>query len=165
MTGRLHLGLLILLALAGVARADGGAVVGQATSDSLSLTVFAAPVPLRAGLVDVSVLLQSIDDDRAILDAVVNVRLHAGARVLETARATHAGATNKILYAAQVEIPAPGAWELEIRAEHDGRTIETRALLEAAPGLAPASRFWVWLVLPVVVVAVFLLHQWLGERA
>lgn len=129
------------------------------------MTIFAAPVPLRAGLVDVSVLLQSIDDDRAILDAAVEVTLRAGERVLERVQGSHAAATNKILYAAQVEIPAPGVWALEVRADSGGQPIEARVLLEAAPGLAPASRFWVWLVLPAVAVTVFLLHQWLGERA
>lgn len=153
-----------MLAAVGIAAADGGAIVGHEETAELAVTVFAAPVPLRAGLVDISVLVQSARDEVAVLDADVEVTLSSGGGVVDRARADHGGATNRLFYAAQIEIPAPGAWRLDVAVEHETAEASLQAVLEAAPGLATASRFWPWLVLPLVVVGVFLLHQWLNER-
>lgn len=144
--------------------ADGGAVVGQAASDALAITVFAAPAPLRVGGADVSVLVQSADAETPILDAVVSVKLSSDGEIVDRMRADHATATNKLLYAARLEIPAPGAWQLEVDVEHEGRRASLDAVLAVAPGPAPATRFWGWFLFPIVVVGVFLLHQWLNER-
>lgn len=151
------------LAFVGNAAADGGAIVAHEETGDLVVTVFAAPVPLRAGLVDISVLVQSARDESAVLDAEVAVALSSGGGVVDRARADHAGATNQLFYAAQLEIPAPGAWRLDVAVEHEGAEVLLETILEAAPGLAPASRFWPWLALPLLVVGVFLLHQWLSE--
>ena len=73
------------------------------------------------------------------------------------------GATNQLLYAAKMDVPAPGAWKLDVAVGNGGEELVVAAVLEAAPALAPASRFWAWIGLPLLVVAIFLLHQWLAE--
>ena len=45
--------------------ADGGAILARQTINGLGLTVFASPAPLRAGPVDVSVLVQEGEKTRA----------------------------------------------------------------------------------------------------
>lgn len=151
----------LLVLCAPRAEADGGAVVAQETVEGLTVTTFVAPVPLRAGPVDVSVLLQRAGEP--VLDADVVLELSSGSRVVSRARAVHAEATNQLLYAARMDVPAPGAWRLAVVVDGDGGRFAVEALLEAAPALAPASRFWAWLALPLLAVAAFLLHQSLAE--
>ena len=151
--------LLVLVAVR--ADADGGAVVAQETVKDLTVTVFVAPVPLRAGPIDVSVLLQRAGEP--VLDADVALELSGGSRVVSRAPANHAEATNRLLYAAQLDVPAPGAWRLDVAVDAEGERLAIEALLEAAPALAPVSRFWAWLALPLLAVAAFLLHQRLAE--
>lgn len=155
--------LLVALLVFGAARAeaDGGAVVAQETVDGVTVTTFVAPVPLRAGAIDVSVLLQRADDP--VLDADVALELSGGSRVVSRARADHEHATNQLLYAARMDVPAPGAWRLSVVVDVDGERLAVEALLEAAPALAPVSRFWAWLALPLLAIAAFLLHQRLAE--
>jgi len=159
--------LALLLVLAAVlarapARADGGAVVARAHEAGLLVTVFAAPVPLRAGPADVSVLVQDARDRSAVLDAEVFFELAGTGRW----RADHAQATNRLLYAARLPIPSAGAWPLGVEVRADaGRAVSLTAELRAAEALPDVLRFWRWLLLPVLVVAVFLLHQRLREGA
>ncbi len=152
-----------LLAVATTAGADGGAVVAQAESDALVVTVFVAPVPLRAGPADVSVLVQSAGDGNSILDAEVSVLLSREGGVVARAYADHAQATNQLLYAARVEVPAPGAWRLDVAVERGEERVTVGAALKAAPGLAAPVRFWPWVLLPIVVAGSFLVHQWLSD--
>ncbi len=162
-------GLLALFVLAAtLARGDGGAVVVQERRGDLVVSVFAAPVPLRAGPADVSVLLQRADDDSAVLEAEVAVRLvreagraRAGG---DWVRADHAQATNRILYAARLETSGPGRWILQARIGLPPIRVEVEAPVEVQPPLPPAARFWVWIVLAPLVVVLFLLHQWLRDR-
>ena len=51
--------------------ADGGGVIARQTVNGLRVTVLASPMPLRAGPVDVSVLVQ--DGEKTVLDAAVEV--------------------------------------------------------------------------------------------
>ena len=59
----------LLTAMSG--HADGGAILARRAINGLEVTIFASPVPPRAGPVDVSVLVQR--DESAILDAEVKV--------------------------------------------------------------------------------------------
>src|SRR5262245_4227648 len=60
------------------ARADGGAVRLRERVGAYQLTVFTSPTPLRAGPVDVSVLVQDAATEEYVPDARVIVRLTAG---------------------------------------------------------------------------------------
>ncbi|MDG2308421.1 MAG: hypothetical protein P8R42_27905 [Candidatus Binatia bacterium] len=146
------------------AHADGGAVVARGEQGGLLVTVFASPVPLRAGPVDVSVLVQEPDEESAVLDADVVISLYGGGKAISEATADHTLATNQLLYAARIEVPAPGPWGLRVVVERGEDRSAVDATLSAAPALAPAARFWPWLLMPILVVGVFLLQQWLRER-
>jgi len=152
---------LVLLVAVGVAYADGGAVVARKSAGSVDVTVFVSPVPLRAGPADVSVLVQETGEERPVLDAQVSLRFSRSGDPGFGARADHDQATNRLLYAAQIEIPAPGTWRLGVDVERGAERVGFEVPLAAAPARTPARRFWPWLVMPVLVVAVFLLHQWL----
>ena len=64
--------LLLLLLVPHLAFADGGAILTRQTINDLDVTVFAAPLPLRAGPVDVSVLVQDAKTTKPLLDAQVD---------------------------------------------------------------------------------------------
>src|SRR5882757_1853251 len=58
-----------------VALADGGRVVLIERQGSYRISVFTSPDPLRAGPIDISVLLQDAETGNAITNAQVNVSL------------------------------------------------------------------------------------------
>ena len=60
-------------------QADGGVIVLKQEQGAYVVTVFAEPVPLRAGPVDLSVLVQDKETLAPVLDADVSVKLlHVG---------------------------------------------------------------------------------------
>lgn len=149
----------VLLAAA-TARGDGGRVQLSETAGPFAVTVFTAPTPLRVGPVDVSVLVQGADGGAPVLDAAVQVALAApsGERA---AAATHAAATNQLLYAAVLDVPAPGRWTLAVHVAGRAGDAAVSCEVDVAPPLPPALAFWPYLALPGVAIALFALHQWL----
>lgn len=70
----------LLFALGASVRADGGVIILDREASPFLITVFAAPAPLRAGPVDMSVLVRDAFSGQPILDAEVRLtlRLDAG---------------------------------------------------------------------------------------
>ena len=154
---------LTLLLAVGVARGDGGLMRLSQTAGPFEITLFTAPTPLRVGSVDVSVLVLTAADHSPVLDAEVELTLRAvdttGSE--RTALATHAAATNKLLYAAPLGVPAAGRWTLTARVNANSRAAAVECEVDVQPPQAPVVTFWPFLVLPGAVVALFALHQWL----
>src|SRR5947209_860762 len=100
------------------ARADGGAVRLCERASGYQIAVFTSPTPLRAGPVDVSVLVQDAATGECVPDARVTVRLTApeGGRALEFPATTEA-ATNKLFRAAEFQLPEPGWWDVTVAVE------------------------------------------------
>lgn len=153
--------LLALVAFVVVAHADGGAVVARDRVGAMLVTVFVAPVPLRVGRADVSVLVQHEEDGSPVLDADVRIRLRDGPSV----QADHEQATNRLLYAAALPLPGAGPRELLVEVRRGTQQGWVGATLLVSEGLPPVARFWPWFLLPIGVVGVFLLHQWLRDRS
>src|SRR5262249_58128830 len=110
---RLILTLLLLSSLiphpSSLARADGGAVRLCERAAGYQITVFTSPTPLRAGPVDVSVLVQDAATGECMPEARVTVcwKVPGAGRMLEY-QATTEAATNKLLRAAEFQLPGPG---------------------------------------------------------
>ena len=151
-----------MLLTAPAARGDGGLVRLSQTAGPFEITLFTAPTPLRAGPVDVSVLVQA--DHAPVLDAEVQVTLRAPG-VERTAIATRAAATNKLLYAALLDVPEAGRWTLEAQVRVSERAATVSCEVDVAPPLPPVLVFWPYFALPAVVIALFALHQWLTRQA
>ncbi len=98
----------------GIAFADGGKLRVMQHHGDQQVTVFTSPNPLRAGPIDVSVLVQDAKTGQAVTDAAVIVELARPDDSIPPIRtaATTATATNKLLYAAQLELPSPGFWDV-----------------------------------------------------
>lgn len=174
-----------------LAFADAGAVCLRETSGPFIVTVFAEPTPLRAGPLDVRVLLQRSDSGRVVLDASVDLflapplsaslsprELFCGpdgaplrlAGALGSTRsvsfpATRALSGNRLLYSAHLQLPAPGTWHLRLRIR-DGASeanLETQLSVNATRG--EFSTAWPHLVLPLCAAGLFALHQKLSQLA
>ena len=154
--------LLLVLAVAAPALADGGLVRISQPAGPWMVTVFSSPTPLRAGPLDLSVLVRDPVADRSVLDAEVHVSLYEveGSRAVH-ASATHAEATNKLLYAALLDLPAPGHWEARLLIRRGEQTAELSFPFEAAPPLPPWRAYWFYFALPAVGIGLYALHQWL----
>ena len=148
------------------ASADGGRLVLAERRDNYTISVFTSPEPLRAGSADISVLLQRAGAGQPIDDAQVFVKLtpQAGVGPAILATATKNAATNKLLYAALVDIPEPGWWDVEISGMANKQPIQATLALEAGERLPPWLTVWPWFCWPIGVVLLFGVHRLLVAR-
>lgn len=157
--------LFIATLLAGEAAADGGQVIAQQTSGPYLVTVFAAPVPPRAGVLDVTVLIQLIESGEPVLDAKVGIALsQAGAEPVR-GEAIRGRGQNQLLYGALLLVPRAGEWSLAVEIEHDqAGSAKLESTLPVAPARPWILAYWRSFLLPPLAVALFLLNQYLKRR-
>lgn len=136
----------------------------QQKTNSLLITVFAAPAPLRAGPVDVSVLIQNIENDQPVLDAQVQIILRSESGVTVRAIATRAEAKNKLLYATLVNLAESGRWLIDVEVKQGTGDSKVAGSLVVAQALPFLLGYWRWLALPPIAIAVFVLNQRLKSR-
>ena len=131
---------------------------------SFLITVFTAPAPFRAGPVDISVLVQDALTGEPVPQTRVTVRLTKPGQLALEYPATREAATNKLLHAAQFEVPEPGPWHLEVRVEGmDGLAVIGNELNAASP-LPRWRELWPWIGWPALVIVLFGIHQTLARR-
>jgi hypothetical protein len=139
---------------------DGGTLRASQRRGGYVVTVFTAPTPPRAGIVDVSVLVQDGATRQPRPDVPVVVRwYHAGADVPTlTAEATTEAATNKLLRAAPFDVPRAGMWRLEVTvAGHDAEPVICDVDVDEPPPAWLDLAWWVgW---PVLAVGLFVIHR------
>ena len=160
---RFRLLLLSLLLHCSPAMGDGGIVRVSENAGPWRITLFSSPTPLRAGPIDLSILVQEPETDASVLDARVNLMLQPldGQADSILVEATRADATNKLLYAALLDLPAPGRWQVDVAVQlgDDGARITTT--LVASDAIPPLLSLWTWLAIPAIVIVLFLCNQWL----
>lgn len=167
-----------LLPVVPSALADGGAVLSQQISGPYRVTLFGSPAPLRAGPADLSVLLQDAKTGAPVLDQTVALELQAAADPRSeawvppccsmklrpaTVPATHANAQNKLLYAANLLLPASGPHQILIRIGEE-KNQPALARVDVRPPAAPLSSYWSYLAMPPLLVGLFALNQRLRRR-
>jgi hypothetical protein len=130
------------------------------------ISVFTSPDPLRAGPIDISVLLQDAETGNAIPNAQINVSLipSSGRGVTTYAVATSDAATNKLLNAALVELPEAGLWDVEVACLTEHGPARVQFKIDAAPRSAGRLKVWPWFSWPVAVVMLFGVHRCLVLR-
>lgn len=147
------------------AHADGGAVQFEKTAGPFVITVFTTPSPLRAGPVDLSLMVQSRENQQPVLDCQALVQLHKEGAMSIRYEATHEAAQNKLLYAAPVDVPEPGLWELEVAIEHGDDSINVAGEITVAPANPVLLVYWRSLALPPLFISLFAVNQWLKRRS
>ncbi len=143
--------------------ADGGAVLSRQESGPFMITVFAAPVPLRAGPLDLTVLVQTRDALEPVLDANVSIRLDSDSQIV--AAATRSQAQNKLLYATTLNLPQPGTWKYTVSVRSASGQAAISGGFQAGPPAPPLKSYWFYVAIPMVLIAIFVLHQWLSRRS
>lgn len=156
---RLSAVLLVFCAAAGVAWSDGGALILHQRVGPLSVSVFASPAPLRAGLADLTVLLQDAETDNVLLDGTIQLELNKAGEPAITAAATNGQASNKLLYAASVQVPRPGSWNLTVRCREHAQQVVVRGPLTVLSAEAPVLSYWPYFALVPVAIGLFALNQ------
>jgi hypothetical protein len=150
------------------AQADGGLVQLRQTAGPFVVTVFAAPNPPRAGLVDVSVLAQNSPDGQAALDVEVFVRLQSAAGTVVAGRATREESRDNLLYSVSMNLPEAGRWELEVTIKQGKQGKSTASVFGQMSVAAPRPfllSYWRSLSLPWVVITLFAMKEWVKRRA
>ncbi|MFN4260350.1 MAG: hypothetical protein ACK4RK_13720 [Gemmataceae bacterium] len=160
------LGILLVLTLPVPLRADGGEVRFSQRLGDYQVTVFTAPVPLRAGPVDVSVFVQDAADNIPLLDTTVLVGMTPAGSTSGGIhqRASQEAATNKLYQSAKFELPHAGRWSVQIEIDGPHGPVHTQFDVEAAE---PLPRWWdmvFWIALPVVPIVLFSVQQILTRR-
>ena len=149
-----------------LAVADGGALRLSEQKGNYQIAVFTAPTPLRAGPVDVSVLVQNAATREPLSDVRVLVKAASRERpdIVIRRTATNEAATNKLFQAALFDLNEPGWWQVEVSLDGPlGKTM-VNVEIEAAKPLPKALDMWPWLTWPVLPILLFGAHQILVRR-
>jgi hypothetical protein len=145
--------------------ADGGAVRLRQRAGGYQVTVFTSPTPVRAGPVDVSVLVQDAATGECLPEARVAVRLTAPqvGHVLEYP-ATAEAATNKLFRAAEFRLPEPGRWDVAVAVEGPHGPALVRFGMQADEPLPRWQQLWPWFSWPALAIGLFGMHRALVRR-
>jgi hypothetical protein len=129
------------------------------------ITVFTSPTPIRAGPVDVSVLVQDAETAEYVPEARVTLCMKApgAGQVLEYPATTEA-ATNKLFRAAGLRLPEPGWWDVAVAVEGPRGPALVRFGVQADDPLPRWLDLWPWFGWPALVVALFGIHRALVRR-
>jgi hypothetical protein len=147
------------------ARADGGAVRLRERAGGYQITVFTSPTPLRAGLVDVSVLVQDAATNECVPEARVIVRLEApGTGRVREYPASAEAATNQLFRAAEFRLPEPGWWDVAVAVEGPHGPALVRFGVQADEPLPRWLDLWPWFGWPALAVAFFAVYRVLVRR-
>lgn len=153
--------LMLATATPQVALADGGTLRLSQRSGDLQISVFTSPATLRVGPVDISVLVQDARTGSVRSDLPVNVQLqNADEReLILRQQATTASATNKLLQAAQLEVPRAGQWRGQVAADDAPHAEPLQFELTISPPIPAWLELAPWVVWPLGVVLLFGAHQ------
>ena len=156
----------IALAIAPAAiKADGGTVRCSERRGDRLVTVFTSPTPLIAGLVDVSVLLLDANTGTPLTGVPVTVDVASGdsPRRRITREATNETATNKMMRAAEFELPS-GKWRLEVFVDDSAKRSPIGFDVDVGEPIAPWVETGFWIGWPFAAVGLFVVHQILARR-
>ncbi|MDP7029856.1 MAG: hypothetical protein QF733_06520 [Phycisphaerales bacterium] len=135
-----------ILITAASACGDSGLVRLSQPAPPWRVTVMTDPTPLRAGPIDVSVLLQEQEHGATVLDAEVTLELAGPDGLLITTRASRDQADNRLLYAAKFTLPASGAWDVTTSIARGQIHSEVDWAFTAMDPAPPFASAWPWLL-------------------
>jgi len=154
--------LLALLCAASPAAADGGTLRARREIGPFTLSVLTSPGALRAGPLEVSVLVQ----DRATGEPRPDLPVELAwwplgqAELARSVPATPGHGASRLLTGARLGLPAAGVWAVEARAPRATLHLE----LAVGPPLPPLRAHWKALLIPPLGVALLALHEWLRRQ-
>ncbi|MBV9268602.1 MAG: hypothetical protein JO061_20705, partial [Acidobacteriaceae bacterium] len=81
-----------------------------------------------------------------------------------TANATHLNAANKLLFAAEIDLPAPGDWRLSASGTQLGQRWQASGTLHVLSEEPAAVVYWPYFALVPACIALFVLNQYLKRQ-
>jgi hypothetical protein len=150
-----------LLLWTAAAHGDGGAMLLHQDSGAFTVTLFAAPQPLRTGDADLSVMVQDRTSGEVLLDPTINLTVGTN----QTVRLEKGQASNRLLQAATVHFPHPGSWRLAISVQRGNDSAQLSTECTVVPDTSRATLVWFYVLLPVGIILLFTLHQALKLRS
>jgi hypothetical protein len=148
------------------AHADGGAMLLHQDAGAFTITLFAAPQPLHKGAADLSVMVQDRTNGEVLLDPVIDLTVApaAAGATLQTVRLAKGEVSNRLLQASTVHFSSAGKWRvtLAVRRGDDTAQLSTECTVE--PDRSRATLVWFYVLLPVAIILLFVLHQALKLR-
>jgi hypothetical protein len=151
----------VMMLFPGLGRTDGGTVRLSEQKGNYRITVFTSPSPLRAGPVDISVLMQDAATGELASGVQLTigvVRQSSGGTAIHR-RATTEAATNKLYYAANIDLPEPGQYSVNLSIEGTLGKVQTGFDVEAAEALPTWLTMLPWIGWPVVAIVLFGVHE------
>ncbi len=134
---------------------------------AFTITLFAAPQPLRTGAADLSVMVQDRSSGEVLLDPVIDLTVapEAASASQQTVRLAKGQASNRLLQAATVHFSSAGKWRLTllVRRGNDIAQLSTECTVE--PDHSRATLVWFYVLLPVGIILLFVIHQVLKLRS
>ena len=135
----------------------------KGVSPSLAVAVFAPPGSLAAGSSQISVLVQDRNTLEPLLDAKVDLTAqpaNSSPRLSSTATASHEDSENKLLQAADLDLPTEGEWTLRITVQREAVSDDFQLPLRVAGPEAGATSRWPYLVMLLVTATMLLAYVW-----
>jgi hypothetical protein len=157
----------LTLASPGISRGDGGTLRVWKQDGRYDLAVFTEPSPLVTGPVDISVLLLDRDSGVPVDDARITLELAPADRP-EAARrgsATRASATNKLFRSVVFESIEPGPYHVVVELDGPAGSLRVDFEMVAARPWNPLMGIWSWILWPVPVILLYLIHLRLVARS
>ena len=169
-----------------LAAADGGVIRMQESQGPFTITIFSPAEVSRGRPSDITVMIQSSDSGKAVLDADVQLAfappVGAGFKSNDLVCgagngvpadlsgrttafvATHAHAANKLLYGASVVLPGAGTWQMRTTVQRGSETASVSCTLPVSTSPSRLAAVWPCLALPPVAIALFACNQRLVHR-
>jgi hypothetical protein len=148
------------------ARADGGAMLLHQDAGAFTITVFATPQPLQTGDADLSVMVQDRTSGEILLDPIIDLTVarQSASAAQQAVRLTKGQASNRLLQASTVHFSSAGRWRLilVVRRGNDTAQLVTECTVE--PDHSRAALVWFYVLLPVGIILLFIIHQVLKLR-
>ena len=174
-----------------LAKGDGGVMLLHEARGAFLVTVFVSPEVARGGLTDLSVLVQSSTSGDVLLDADVGLavappkglantpsgefcgassapavsQLPDVSQLQGTVSATRERASNKLLYAAALNLNSKGDWRLHVFVSRSADNAQFDCLIPVTQTSANAPGFWSCLLIPPIAIAGFAINQKLRRHS
>ncbi|MGB8534837.1 MAG: hypothetical protein WCD57_00365 [Acidobacteriaceae bacterium] len=158
----------VMLAVgATAARADGGAMLLHQDAGAFTITLFAAPQPLRTGDADFSVMVQDRTSGEILLDPIIDLTVapESPSASPETVRLAKGQASNRLLQACTVHFSTAGRWHLALRIRRGNDQAQLQTACTVEPNRSRATLVWIYVLLPVAIILLFIIHQALKIRS
>ena len=142
------------------AHGDGGALLLHQDAGAFTVTLFAAPRPILVGTADFSVLVQDRSTGDVLLDPAIDMTIAAS-----TIRLSRGQVSNRLLQAANVHFRSSGKQHLTLTIQRGNQTAQLGTDITVEPDHSRAALVWFYVLLPVAVISLFVIHQGLKLRS